>query len=227
MQKQPLTEASGLAQQILAALPLILPGPTSIAGAQLDWMCGYMAVNAANQLNINPGTPFFANFSACFDQAFVAGATYAQMDTVRVLALGFTPLSQQAIAVANFALRMALIEQARILAATTFTNREQIDAYIDQINSSFCAAIDLAADNMDNVAYTALVALHGAVVNDLSTRAIPLPRIVTFTLARRLPALTIAQRLYQDPSQTDALIALNASAVHPLFMPQSLLGLSI
>jgi len=226
MQKQPLTEASGLAQQVLAALPLILPGPTSVAGAQLDWMCGYLSVNAANQLNIEP-SPFFANFTACFDQAFIAGATYAQIDTARVLAMGFAPVSTAAIAVANFAVRMALIEQSRILAAMTFTNREQIDTYIDQINSSFHTAIETAADNMDNVTYTALVALRGAVVNDLSTRALPLPQIVTFTLQRRLPALTLAQRLYQDPSQTAALIAMNAGAVHPLFMPQTVLGLSI
>jgi prophage DNA circulation protein len=66
----------------------------------------------------------------------------------------------------------------------------------------------------------ALITLHGAVANDLSTRALPLPAIVTYTFPQRMPALWIAQRLYQDATRTGDLIAEN-NPVHPLFMPET------
>ncbi len=222
--KTELNEAASIAQQVLAALNASIGGAASLASAQLNWMCGYLWENAANQLNA-PNTPFFANLAACFDQALAAGGTYEQMDTVRQLAMNLAPVSSQAVAVANFSVRMALIEQSRILAATTFTSRPQIDGYIDLVNSSFGAAVDVAADNMDNVAYTSLIALRAAVVNDLSTRAIPLPEIVVMTFPMRLPALTLAQRVYQDASQADSIVAMN-NVIHPAFCPTMLEMLS-
>jgi prophage DNA circulation protein len=225
MNKRPLNEATGLAQQILRAVLATCVHPSTPSGAKLTWMCSYMTVNAANQLNL-PQSPFFANFSACFNQAVVAGATFAQIDVVRVLAMSLQPVSGLAIAVVNYATRMALIEQALILAATTFNSREQIDDFLNQINASCNAAEEIAADNHDNVAYTLMVNLHGAVVNDLSTRALPLPEIVTFNFAVRLPSLFLAQRIYQDASRNDTLVAMNRVS-HPAFMPTTVRGLSV
>jgi hypothetical protein len=226
MNKRPLNEATGLAQQILAAVLATCVNPSTPDGARLTWMVGYMSVNAANQLNTQPQSPFFANFSACFNQAVVAGANFAQMDTVRALCVSLQPVSGLAIAVVNYATRMALIEQALILAATTFSSREQIDGFLDQINVSFGAAEEIAADNHDNVAFTLMVNLHGAVVNDLSTRALPLPEILTFNFAMRLPSLYLVQRIYQDASKNDTLVGMNRVS-HPAFMPTMVRGLSV
>ena len=46
----------------------------------------------------------------------------------------------------------------------------------------------------------------------------PIP-IVTHTFEEHLPAIVIAQRLYQDGSRANELVKLN-NAPHPLFMPK-------
>ena len=98
-------------------------------------------------------------------QAQTAGVTFEQFETLRILAEASLPVSNAAIAVKNFSVRMVLVEEARILAAMTFVSRDQIDAFICLMRENFDGAITVAADNMDNVAYQALIALKGAVVN--------------------------------------------------------------
>jgi prophage DNA circulation protein len=226
MNKAELNEAVGLAQQVLTALLATPSTSTGQTGAQLRYLCGQLAVNAAAELNVDTGpAQFFADLAACFEQARVAGATYAPMDAVRATAEAFTPQMPAGVAVQNFSVRMALAELAQILSATTFTSRQDVDTALDAINASFDLAETVAADSLDNVAYRALIGLHAAVANDLSTRTRPLPRLVTYTFPQRMPVLWIAQRLYQDPSRAAELVAEN-KPVHPLFMPESGLALS-
>lgn len=225
MTKNELTECTGYAQRVLRALVTLFPGPPTAASALLLWNCGYLFVNAANQLNVNPGTPFFANFAVCFNSALRAGATYQQLDTVRALALGFTPKSGPAIAVCNFAIRMALVEQSLWLSVQTFTSRQTVDDYITMVQDAFTPAEITAADNMDNIAYVDLIQLKAAVITDLSTRSVSLPYVVSLSYPTRFPALYLAQRIYQDGSQGDALIAEN-KVVHPAFMPTSIIALA-
>jgi len=190
-----------------------------VPGAQLRTAVGALATNAAIELNDSDGpAQFFADLAACFEQARVAGADYAAMDAVRALAETFTPVQPAGVAVMNFAVRVALAELAQILSLTPFDSRQDVDRALDQINAAFDLAETVAADSLDNVAYRALIALHGAVANDLSTRALPLPRLVTYRFPQRVPALWIAQRLYQDATRAADLIAEN-KPVHPLFMP--------
>jgi hypothetical protein len=225
MIKSQLKEATGFAQQVLWALATLFPGAPTVASALLQWNCGYVYANAANQLNTNPGTPFFANLAACFNAAVVAGATYQQLDTVRTLSLAFTPVSPPAIAVCNFAIRMSLIEQSRWIAAQTFTSRQTVDDYITLVQDAFVPAEITAADNMDNVAYVDLITLKAAVIAFLANAAATLPAIVTLTYPTRFPSLYLAQRVYQDGSQSDALVAENLP-FHPLFMPTEINALA-
>jgi prophage DNA circulation protein len=114
---------------------------------------------------------------------------------------------------------MVLVEQARILAATNFTSRQDVDRYFNAMHASFEQAETVAANNLDNVAYRALVKLHAAVTNDLANRSRPLPKMVTYTTATSKPALYLAQFLYQDPSRYQELIDEN-KPIRPLFMPR-------
>jgi prophage DNA circulation protein len=229
MIRSELDEALALALQVLGALTATLSAPPGAAGAQLVWVCSQLTANAAIELNVTPTAtvpaPFWADFSNCFEQARIAGASFAAMEKVRALAAAFTPATPAAVAVANFAARMALVEQAQILAASTFTSRQQIDRYLDQVNTGFDAAETIAADRRDNVAYRALITLHAAVVNDLSSRARPLPRMVTLNFPTRQPSLALAQRIYQDGSRANEIVAEN-SVVHPAFCPMQLQALS-
>lgn len=215
-----LNEGVAVTNTVLNALLDLLTGPTSIAASQVKYDIGLLKVNAPIELNASPNgnTSFWDDLANCFDASLTAGATFAGMDTVRVIAAALTPIGLPAIAVRNFSVRMALIEQAKILAATTFTSRQQIDNFFLQINVSFNAAEKIAANNLDNVAYIALIQLHAAVANDLANRSRPLPRMVTYTYQTTRPALYIAQNLYQDPSRFSELIDEN-QPIHPLFMP--------
>jgi prophage DNA circulation protein len=224
MIKSEINESMAATQKVLTALLATLHGSTGVLGADVRWACGQLSANGASLLDAG-GSTFWDQFAACFESARLAGANFAAMDAVRVTAEGLAPISVPAIAVKNFAVRLALAELAQILSTTTFTSRQDIDSYFDQINASFELAETVAADAHDNVAYVSLTALHAAVSNDLANRARPLPRMITYSFQTRMPSLWMAQRLYTDASRNDELIAEN-KPIHPLFMPSSGLALS-
>lgn len=224
MNKTDVDEAMSVAGAVLDALAASVNGQSGISGAQVRYACGLVKADGAIML-ARGGLSFWNWLIAAFETAPAAGVTFAEMDLVLSTANGFTPSGRPALAVRNLCVRMALAEQARILAATTFKSRQQIDGYFDKINASFDAAEIVAADNMDNVAYRALIKLHAAVSNDLANRARPLPRMVSYTYQKRFPALTLAQRLYSDASRNGELIDEN-DPIHPLFMPNTIVALS-
>jgi len=210
-----LNEAIGFATQVLQKLQRILTG-TSAPTA--NFLCSELIVNGAVELHAG-GNQFWIDFANCFEATQQAGVAFADMQTVLNLANGFAPVGRAAIAVKNFAIRMSIVEQARILAATTFTSRQQIDDLFSQIDASLQAAELTAADNLDNVAYLLLLNIHAAVSNDLSTRSFTLPQMVQVNYSSRMPSLWIAQNVYGDASRNDEIIAENAGVIHPLFMP--------
>jgi len=208
-------EAAGLAQQLIAALLGTLHGDTGLPGAQLRYYCGQLQVSlvadiAAGQLG--------SDLATCFDQARIAGAQFADFESILQLATDMQPVGIFGVAVANAGIRLSLIEQALVLAATTFTSRQDIDNYLTVINGSFDDAELVVADSLDNVTYQALINLHAAVAGDLTTRALQLPRIVSYTFQARMPSLWLAQRLYADGSRANEISQEN-KVVHPLFCP--------
>lgn len=223
MTKADLNEAVSATATVLGVLLQTLGGVTGMAGAQLLSAVQLLKTNAGTELIA--GAQFWSDFANCFELARIAGSTFAAMDAVRAAAEALTPQGLPAIALKNFCVRLALAEEGQILAATDFASRQQIDRYFDQINLSFETAITIAADNQDNVAYEALIALYAAVSNDLANRAQPLPRLVRYEFPRRMAALSLAQRLYQDPTRYGEMIAEN-EPIHPLFMPQRGFALS-
>jgi len=210
-------EAIAFTNIILKALQATIFGLSGTQGAKTNFKCGQLIVNGAAELYAG-GTSFWIAFQNCFEAAQQSGTTFSGMDSVRGTATALVPGGVVATAVKNFAIRMALAEQARILAATVFTSRQQIDEYFDLIDIAFGEAELVAADNKDNVAYTALVGIHAAVSTDLATRSFTLPSIVAYTFPSRMPSLWLAHRIYTDASRNDELIAQNRP-IHPLFMP--------
>ena len=61
----------------------------------------------------------------------------------------------------------------------------------------FRDAEEIAADDMDQATFAALITLHGAMVNHLVATARPLPRMLNFQFYEPLPSLVIAYRLYE------------------------------
>jgi prophage DNA circulation protein len=223
MTKADLNEAVSATIAVLGVLLATLGGVTGTAGAQLLLAVSALETNAGAELIA--GAQFWSDLANCFELARIAGSSFAAMDAVRAAAEALTPAGLPAIAIKNFCVRLALAEEGQILAATNFTSRQQIDRLFDQINLSFECAIVVAADNQDNIAYEALIALYAAVSNDLANRAQPLPRLVRYDFPLRMAALSLAQRLYQDPTRYGQLIAEN-NPIHPLFMMQRGFALS-
>lgn len=219
MRKAALTEAVSILQAGLAALLANSPVATS---AELRQACGDLSAAAASEI---AGGTVANDLFNCFDLAVAAGATASSMAMVRAIALAMTPVYVPGQLLATAMVRFCLIEEAQLVSAQTFTSRDDVDAAIALYGDAFDAAIDYASINNDQDAYMALIALEGALINNLATTARPLPQMVSYTFAKRMPALWMAQRLYQDPTRALQLVQEN-KVVHPLFCPRSIRALS-
>lgn len=187
-------------------------------GATLRQLCGALSSDAVDRVQAGTfGTPL----RACFAAATAADATFSGMDRVRQEAQAVTTADLPVQRVAQIAARLALSQMVNILAATTFASRQDVDAALARVNLAFAPAEDFAAERFDNVAWRALTALHAACVRDLTARARPLPQIVPYSFATRMPLLTLANRLFGDAGRAEQLLAENRDTVHPLFMPAS------
>jgi prophage DNA circulation protein len=225
-----LNEGVSVTNAILGALALAAPGSATSLSADLTFRCSQLQIGAAAMFTAAPwnnigASAFWPACQACFDAALAAGATYETMDIVRVLITTLNPKTALGAQISNFCMRQALAEQAQILAAMTFTSRNQVDAYIAEVETNFGAAIEVAADNFDNVVYQALIALQAAVTACLNGIAFPLPSITTVTFPSPLNALFLAQTLFQDPTQVAEIVAMNGIS-NPIFCPTQLTVLS-
>jgi prophage DNA circulation protein len=160
-----------------------------------------------------------------FNLVRLAGATVNQMDVVRQRAVAVFATYNAALSVQNAAIRFALVQCARILAAATLKSRPEVDAYLDRMNAAFEQAEIVAANSLDQASYRSITGLHAAVTYDLTTRARPLPQIVTYDFGLSKPALWISQRLYSDATRCDELVDEN-KPVHPAFVQMPIRALS-
>lgn len=216
MRQSDLREAAALLKALLGSLGATAGG-TSLAAADLRQTLGALDADAGTA--IAAGT-FATALAVCFENARLAGASFVAIDAVRRAAQTLTPSSAAAATVAGAGIQLALACQCRIVADTEFTSRDQIDSWRAILDAAFEAALDAASADFDHAVVVALTSLRAAVIRDLTSRARPLPQIVSYQFARRRPAPWIANRLYGDGGRADELIAEN-TVVHPLFMPAS------
>jgi len=110
-----------------------------------------------------------------------------------------------------------LASEGLVISDMTFASREDVDVVKADLNAAFAIAEEVAADDMAQMTYQALIKLHAAMIAYLSDTARPLPRMLAFQFAVAMPTLVTAQRLYYDPSRADELRDEN-KVVHPAFM---------
>lgn len=116
--------------------------------------------------------------------------------------------------------RAALAALVRAAASYQPTSRDDAAAVRDQITALLDAEILVAGDAGDDNSYMALRALRTACVVDLNSRGAALPAMKVFAFNGNLPALVLAQTLYQDATRGDELV-IEANPPHPAFMPLS------
>jgi hypothetical protein len=215
-------EAAKVLNTVLDAIDAVAKTATNPMAAELRLDIGRL--RAFGESYINTGA-LAVPLADAFDCARLAGVDYNGMTYVREISEAISTVNFAATSVKNTSVRFALVQIGKILAATEFDSRQQIDGYIEQINAAFDLAEIVAGDNFDNAVYRALVSLHAAITFDLNSRALPLPRVITFSAPSVLPMLWIANRLYGDADREAELRAEN-NPVHPAFVPPAIRALS-
>lgn len=107
---------------------------------------------------------------------------------------------------------------ALIYAQTDWVSADAAQAARETLIALMDAQIDAAADSGNQALALAWTAVETIAVQDLTQRAQALPRLASYAAPASLPAVVLAQRLYQDATRAEELVALNA-VPHPLFMP--------
>jgi prophage DNA circulation protein len=220
MQKSDAIEAADIIQRVAQQLLLCIPQAGEL-GSQARTALGDLIANALTMLAENTvGVPL----TDCFDLVREAGATSAQFEGIRRDTALQTPVTIGGVIVQNSCIQLCLAAEAEIIAAMTFVSRQDVEAMVLSIRQPFADAIELAADEMDQMTFQDLISLQAAVTNHLVTTGRPLPRLVNYQFAKVLPSLVIAYRLYADASRADEIRNEN-KIVHPAFCPP--LGLAL
>ncbi|NID15378.1 DNA circularization N-terminal domain-containing protein [Luteibacter yeojuensis] len=117
--------------------------------------------------------------------------------------------------------RAALGEMARAAIAYVPSSYDDASAVRSSVADALEAEIEVAGDAGDDASFLALRELRQGVIDALAASGQNLAALQDFRFGSGQPALSLAQRLYQDPSRADELIA-EANPIHPAFMPARL-----
>ena len=121
--------------------------------------------------------------------------------------------------------RAAIAELAIAASAYQPSSSDDAVTVLQSITDLIDDEITIAGDAGDDDTYMALRALRSAVVTDLRTRGAQLSAMTTFAFGASLPSLTLATRMYKDPSRSDEIVT-EADPIHPAFMPSSFQALA-
>jgi len=216
MLKPDVAEAVPLCTRTLTYLLQLAP-TRGRPGSDLRTMVGDFLAQAEVLLHSDQAGP---PLDAIFDQARKVGITQPQLDSVRAKTATETPTTLGAKLIQNALIKFTLATEARVIADMKFVSRGDVDALKIVINDSFAPVEELAADDMDQAAFMALIQLHAAVAFYLDKTARPLPRMLDYAFMDILPSLTLAYRLYADAGRADEVRNEN-KIVHPAFSPRS------
>ncbi|MBK5075085.1 DNA circularization protein [Budviciaceae bacterium CWB-B4] len=203
-----------------------------------------MAVAVESRSKIEEAGEAFISSSSIDDYANSAaelinsmiGDSFGALDQVRIM----EDLSQQSndsVFHANdadakvFSAADHLIEVLAAGAMVYAASQYQPESYDDANNllSRVCDVVDRvalnSADRGNDDEYRLLVEMRQSIVSILQQSGANLSRVKTINLNRSLPALNIANYLYQDASRTEGLIKA-ANPIHPAFMPTKFKALS-
>lgn len=195
--------------------------------------------NAGSSLQANAGTPSsFAVSAQSLAAAVLAAASDPRQAVIKLASLAdFTPstvTSSSAVgssmatmqdASGDLFRRAAVVAMGRASMAYQPTSSDDAAIVRGLVSDALDAEITIAGDQGEDGTFNALRALRAAVVLDLNTRGAALPPMMVISTGQPLPSLVLAQRLYRDPTRADELV-MEASPIHPAFMPTSFKALS-
>jgi hypothetical protein len=162
---------------------------------------------------------------ACFDTAFLAGATLTSMDNVRVSVLAETPQFSLGALVVNAATIFSFVEQSKIIADMEFKSQTDVDAVIDRMSLVIEEIKVTLSDSFTVADYRNFVALAALLIQHLAATRRKMPRIVKYQFPVNYPSLAMANRIYADGTRAEELAAENKT-IHPAFMQRHVVALS-
>jgi hypothetical protein len=161
----------------------------------------------------------------CFDLTR-AGGVYQKWFAELRRQIGLEkPVTIGAMLMKNGCIYLCLAMEVQIITDMNFTSRQDVDAIKKIVAVGFNDAEEIAADDMDQMTYRALIEAHSALTFYLTETARPLPRMLNFRFGVAMPSLVMAYKLYQDAGRADEL-RLENKVVHPAFTPPTGMALS-
>lgn len=221
MERNDVKASVPVCQTVLSQLLVIAP-TRGRPGSDLRTAVGDFLADAETLLTADTWGPPIDNI---FDLARLTGMNIPQFESVRLTAVALTPKFLGAILVQNSMIELILAIECRIIADMTFISREDVVTMQQNMTAAFLPMQELAADDMDQAAFQALISLHAALAFYLAETARPLPRMLDYQFYNVLPTLAIAYKLYSDASRADEVRNEN-KIVHPAFCPLAGKGLS-
>lgn len=225
-----------------AGVLTVAGAPTTVSGLILAAAAARSAVAEANLAFLGAAATTDPLSTASSAQAAVAALLAATVDpavAIRLLTAlqGFYPaapttgspiglaMASMQTAMGNLCRRGALASLVRSAALYQPPSRDAAAQVRDNLGDLLNAEILVAGDSGDDASYSALRVLRSTMIVDLNTRGAALAPMKVFNFAAPLPALALAQQLYQDATRNDEL-ALEANPPHPAFMPVSFSALA-
>lgn len=98
------------------------------------------------------------------------------------------------------------------------TSREEAEQITQRAARQLDTALVLAGDRGDDDMYVSLLGVRTSFLSTMNARSSGLSELMQVTTIKPLPALTLANRLYQDASRADELVQ-EVRVPHPAFMP--------
>jgi len=215
-------EIDGIIDRLVTYLSYLVSSQCGENGVPLRWQIGFLHANYVSLLN---GGTFGTELEKCFTQASDANCKLEQMAYLTKQMAKETPTGPIATTIVQATIMYSLSVECRIVAQMTFASRDDVDRMMARLRTAFDFARDLAADSVISSSYEALTNLAGSITNHLYQTALPLPRVVTFSLGKAFPALYVSNRVYYDASRWEEFIAAN-NVVNPMFIPRTFRGLS-
>ncbi|HBN7019216.1 TPA: DNA circularization protein [Escherichia coli] len=136
---------------------------------------------------------------------------YQQSDATRQIAASINTLI---IVLCSGAMAAAAVE-------SNPTSRDEAESVTQRVADQLDSALLVVGDRADDELYSALLTVRSSFIDTMATVSLNLSELMQVSTGRTLPALTLANRLYQDASRADELVQ-EANVPHPAFMPANM-----
>jgi hypothetical protein len=201
---------------------LAFTGKAGRSGAELRYQCGDLIA----RINIYLVDRTFANrLLYCFRLTTQTGITLDWMDRVIKQLTLEQPTTLASTSVVQNSLIFALAQEARIIRATTYVSRDDVDNTMRRMKNWFETIKHIIADTMSGPAYQDFINLCAATTRYLTDTARPLPRMLRYELAATMPGLALSQYIYGEGDRSEELAA-ESKIVHPAFFQRTIRAMS-